>query len=153
MMAHTHMAFGLLFGLLSLSFLHPANKYVFLGIAVFASLLPDLDHPQSKLGRKVMVSKIFNLFFGHRGFFHAIWIPLAAWLILSLGFGFSYGSAVFVGYLAHLFSDGLTKSGVNLIHPLHQLRMQGFIQTGGMFEIVVFLFIAALDVALMLRGF
>jgi inner membrane protein len=150
MMAHTHLAFGLLFGLLSLSFLHPANKYIFIGIAVFASLLPDLDHPQSKLGRKLVVSKIFNIFFGHRGFFHAIWIPLAAWLVLSLGFGISYGSAVFIGYFAHLFSDGLTKSGINLIHPLKQLRMQGFIDTGGVVEHLIFFAVVVLSIILII---
>ncbi|MBW2973354.1 metal-dependent hydrolase [Candidatus Woesearchaeota archaeon] len=148
MMAHTHLAFGLLFGLLSLSFIHPANKYVFLGIAIFSSLLPDLDHPQSKLGRKLFVSKIFNVFFGHRGFFHAVWIPIAAWLILSLGFGISYGSAVFVGYFAHLFSDGLTKAGVNLIHPLKQLRMQGFIETGGIAEHLTFFAVVVVSIIL-----
>ena len=150
MMAHTHMAFGLLFGLLSLSFVHPANKYVFLGIAVFSALLPDLDHPQSKLGRRVFVSRIFNIFFGHRGFFHAIWIPIAIWLILSFGFGISYGSAVFIGYFAHLFSDGLTKAGVNLIHPLKQLRLQGFIETGGVAEHLVFFLVVVLSIILIL---
>ena len=148
MMAHTHLAFGLLFGLLSLSFIHPANKYVFLGIAIFSSLLPDLDHPQSKLGRKLFVSRIFHVLFGHRGFFHAVWIPIAAWLILSLGFGISYGAAVFVGYFAHLFSDGLTKAGVNLIHPLKQLRMQGFIETGGIAEHLTFFAVVVVSIIL-----
>lgn len=150
MMAHTHMAFGFLFGLLSLSFVHPANKYMFLGIAIFSALLPDLDHPQSKLGRKVFVSRIFNILFGHRGFFHAIWIPLAIWLILSFGLGMSYGSAVFIGYFAHLFSDGLTKAGVNLVHPLHQLRLQGFIETGGVVEHLVFFAVIVLSIILIL---
>lgn len=145
------MAFGLLFGILSLSFLHPANKYIFLGIVVFSSLLPDLDHPQSKLGRKVFFSKIFNILFGHRGFFHAIWIPLAVWILLWLGFGFQYGSAVFIGYFAHLFSDGLTKSGINLIHPLRQLRLQGFVETGGLLENLIFFFVLVLAIALFLH--
>jgi inner membrane protein len=140
-----------LFGILSLSFIHPANKYLFIGIAIFSSLLPDLDHPQSKLGRKLIFSRIFNILFGHRGFFHAIWIPIASWLILSLGFGVSYGSAVFVGYFAHLFSDGLTKSGVNLVHPLHQLRIQGFIETGGVVEHLIFFAVVVLSVILVLN--
>lgn len=150
-MAHTHMAFGLLFGLLSLYFFHPANKYLFLGVVVFSSLLPDLDHPQSKLGRKLFVSKIFNIFFGHRGFFHAVWIPIGIWLVLSFGFGISYGSAVFVGYFAHLFSDGLTKAGVNLAHPLHQLRMQGFVETGGITEHVLFFFVVIVSIILIVQ--
>ena len=142
------MAFGLLFGVLSLSFVNPGNKYVFLGIVVFSALLPDLDHPQSKLGRKVFFSKIFNVLFGHRGFFHAIWIPIGLWILLSLGFGFRYGAAIFVGYFSHLFSDGLTKNGINMIHPLKQLRLQGFITTGGLVEHLVFFFVLILAIAL-----
>ena len=144
------MAFGFLFGLLSLSFVHPANKYMFLGIAIFSALLPDLDHPQSKLGRKVFVSRIFNILFGHRGFFHAIWIPLAIWLILSFGLGMSYGSAVFICYFSHLFSDGIKKAGVYLVHPLHQLRLQGFIETGGVVEHLVFFAVIVLSIILIL---
>lgn len=145
------MAFGLLFGLLTLSFVHPANIYLFLGIVVFASLLPDLDHPDSLINQKLKVFKPFSYLFKHRGILHTVWIPAALWIILWIGFGIHYGSAVFIGYFAHLFSDGLTKAGVNMVHPVKQLRMQGFIDTGGIFEIVVFLFVVALDIALIIR--
>lgn len=150
MMAHTHMAFGLLFGLISFSFLNPSNKYVFIGLVVFSSLLPDLDHPQSKLGKRFVFSRVFNVFFGHRGFFHAVWIPIAVWLVLSYGFGVFYGSAVFIGYAAHLLSDGLTKAGVNIVHPLHQLRLQGFIETGGAAEHLLFFLAVIISVILIL---
>jgi inner membrane protein len=151
MMAKTHMAFGLLFGLGALYFVNTENKLIFLAIAVFASLLPDIDHEESYINHKLSILKPLSYFFKHRGILHTIWIPLAAWLILWLGFGINYGSAVFIGYFAHLFSDGLTKNGVNIIHPLSQVRFQGFIQTGGVFEVVVFIFVLALDAALALR--
>ena len=38
-----------------------------------------------------------------------------------------------------------------MVHPVKQLRLQGFIETGGMFEILVFLFVIALDIALIIR--
>ncbi|MEM4263914.1 MAG: metal-dependent hydrolase [Candidatus Woesearchaeota archaeon] len=151
MMAKTHVAFGLLFGLASLYFVSAGNKFIFLGLAVFASLLPDFDHEDSYINNKLRIFRPVSYFFKHRGIFHTIWIPLAIWLVLWLGFGNRYGSAIFIGYFAHLFSDGLTKNGVNMIHPLSQVRFQGFIQTGGVFEIVVFIFILALDIVLALK--
>lgn len=150
-MAKTHMAFGLLFGLAVLPLLNSENKLVFLGLAVFASLLPDLDHEESFINQKLRIFKPFARFLTHRGILHTIWIPLALWIILWISLDFTCGSAIFIGYFAHLFSDGLTKNGVNIIHPLSQMRLQGFVQTGGMFEIVVFIFVLALDIVLALK--
>lgn len=142
MMYHTHLAFGLLFSLLALFFslVHPSNKYVFIAIVLFAALLPDADHENSKINSKIPGLKIVSTVFGHRGILHSIWIPLCLWFILYFGFHSSYGIAVFIGYLSHLVSDGLTKMGINMIHPLNQFRIQGFIETGSVVEHLVFLF-------------
>ena len=150
MMAQTHLAFGLLFALILAPVLHASNNWLFFSIVLFCALLPDIDHPQSKIGRKIFVSKIFNLLFGHRGFFHAIWIPLALGLIVGAWLGFVYGIAIVIGYVSHLFSDGLTKSGINMIHPINQLRMQGFVETGGIIEWLVFVLIAGINAILLL---
>jgi inner membrane protein len=150
-MYHTHLVFGLLFALLALTFIHPSNKYVFIAIVVLAALLPDADHKDSKINSKVPGLKILSRVFGHRGFLHSIWIPLALWLIIDFGFHSNYGSAVFIGYLSHLVSDGLTKAGINMIHPLKQLRIQGFIETGGVVEHLVFLFTAVICVILIVH--
>ncbi|MBW3018092.1 hypothetical protein KY325_02965, partial [Candidatus Woesearchaeota archaeon] len=48
-----------------------------------------------------------------------------------------YGAAVAVGYGAHLLSDSLTKMGINFIHPLKQLRIQGFVETGSLLEYLI----------------
>ena len=149
-MYHTHLAFGLLFGLLSLSFVHPSNKFVFIAIVVLSALLPDADHKNSKINSKIPGLKIVSRIFGHRGLLHSIWIPLALWLIIDFGFHSTYGSAVFIGYLSHLFSDGLTKAGINMVHPLKQLRIQGFIETGSVLEHLIFLFVSVLCVILVL---
>jgi len=141
MMYHTHLAFGLLFALLALTFIHPANKYVFIAIVVLAALLPDIDHENSKINSKIPGLKFVAKIFGHRGILHSVWIPLALWIILDVGFNSRYGSAVFIGYLSHLVADGLTKMGINMVHPLKQLRIQGFIETGSVVEHLVFLFV------------
>lgn len=153
MMYHTHLAFGFLFSLLALSFslVHPSNKYIFIAIVLIAALLPDADHEKSKINSKVPGLKILSQIFGHRGILHSVWIPLCIWLILDFGFHSSYGSAVFIGYLSHLFSDGLTKMGINMIHPLKQLRIQGFIETGSIVEHLVFLFVSVACLVIILQ--
>ena len=134
MMGHTHMAFGFLGGLLSYTVLAPAHPIMFVGIATLAALLPDVDHEGSRINKMFPVTKWVAKLFKHRGFFHSMF-PAA-----GLYFGFWYfgaewiGSALALGYLTHLFSDSLTKMGVNLLHPIATLRVQGFIQTGGMWE-------------------
>lgn len=149
----THLAFGLLFSLLALSFslVHPVNKYIFTAIVLLAALLPDADHENSKINSKVPGLKVLSRIFGHRGILHSLWIPLALWLILDFGFHSSYGVAVFIGYLSHLVSDGLTKMGINMIYPLNQLRIQGFIETGSVAEYLVFLFVGVACVVLVLQ--
>ena len=151
MMYHTHFAFGLLFALLSLFFIHPSNRYIFIAIVVFSSLLPDLDHKSSFINNKLRIFKPFTYFIKHRGILHSIWIPLALWLIIDFGFNSRYGSAVFIGYLSHLFADGLTKMGINMVHPLKQLRIQGFIETGSVLEHLVFLFVSVWCVILLVQ--
>jgi len=151
MMYHTHLAFGLLFSLVSLYFIHPTNKYVFIAIILIAALLPDADHEKSKINSSIPGLKLVSKVFGHRGLLHSVWIPLCLWLIIYFGFHSSYGIAVFIGYLSHLFSDGLTKMGINMIHPLNQLRIQGFIETGSVAEHLVFLFVGVVCFILVLK--
>jgi len=150
MLFRTHFVFGLLFALLALYFINPINKYIFIMIVVLSSLLPDLDHKESFINNKLKIFKSFSYFVKHRGILHSIWIPLALWLLLDFGFNSRYGSAVFIGYLSHLFSDGLTKAGINIVHPLKQLRIQGFIETGSILEHLVFLFVCVCCVVLIL---
>ncbi len=151
MLFRTHLVFGLLFALLALFVIHPSNKYIFIVVVVFSSLLPDLDHEGSFINNKLRIFKPFAYFIKHRGILHSIWIPLALWLIIDIGFNSKYGSAVFIGYVSHLVSDGLTKMGINMVHPLKQLRIQGFIETGGILEHLVFLFVSVLCVILIVQ--
>lgn len=96
--------------------------------SIFGSLLPDIDHPTSKMGRRVpIVSRTVNTIFGHRGFTHS----LLAFLLLGYGLfllsGFIPASVsgyylplafgVIVGYGSHLLLDMLTVSGIPLFYP------------------------------------
>ena len=68
---------------------------------VIGSLLPDIDHPKSVLGR----FNLFSHFMTHRGFSHT----LCGCLLLSLPFLYIQGATpyVFLGAISHLFADRL----------------------------------------------
>jgi inner membrane protein len=122
MMASTHIAFGLfsttgLFSLFSLS-LHrdlPAA-----GAAILGSLLPDLDTPNSAVGRLLpFVSAPVERRWGHRTVTHCL-LAVGALGVVSAPLVFYRGTvyaALLVGYLSHLLADCATKSGVPLFHP------------------------------------
>ena len=144
---YTHLAFGFLAALLITPFLTINNIILFFFITLLGSLLPDIDHPNSKISNKIpILPKILSIFIKHRGIFHtiflAILIPGLVWLFI----GHIYGIALFIGYTSHLIIDGFTKQGVNFLHPIAKLHISGFIETGTYAEIAVLIGIIALIV-------
>lgn len=90
------------------------------GGVMLGSLLPDIDHPQSYLGRRLpfLSVPIFKLF-GHRGFTHSFLslglLTIASafyWSVNPLFFG-----GILLGYFSHLLADMCTPSGVPLLYP------------------------------------
>jgi len=85
---------------------------------VLGSLLPDIDEPQSYIGKRTMiVSNILKMVFGHRGATHYLIVPLSILIgsIILYQFNTLYGylvAGVAYGYLFHLFGDMLTISGI-----------------------------------------
>ncbi len=151
-MFKTHLAFGFLIGLLSLKFINITYPFLFVPLVMIFSSLPDIDHPRSKIGRKLFfISYPISWVFKHRGFFHSIF-P-----ILILFFGLSYfhlnflAFAVAIGYLAHLLGDAMTKEGINFLHPISTFRIQGPITTGAKLESIVFVLIIVLDIIYVLK--
>lgn len=138
MMGRTHMAVGFLAGLLALPFTD-LNPIIFVALAVFASLLPDVDHENSKINRLLPITRIVPMFFSHRGFFHSVFPPLMLYASVAYLAGLpQIALALTVGYCSHLISDCCTRLGCNLIHPLSTFRIQGPIFTDGLMEYVLF---------------
>lgn len=126
---------------------------------LIGSLLPDLDHPKSFLGRRLpFVSIPLSRWLGHRGFTHSL---LAALFFIILSYfafqmkpvtlrytlsswhlhGTLYPSwliALSVGYLSHLMGDWLTVGGIPLLWP-HRERFRApfFFATGQSGEYLV----------------
>ena len=92
------------------------------GLAILGSLLPDIDHAGSIIGKKI---PFFSIFLKHRGITHSLLALVIAYLIspwLALGYG------------SHIGLDMLTHSGVQFMFPLKGMQGLKIIRTGGLFE-------------------
>lgn len=137
MLARTHLVFAILIGLLTFKYFN-LNPFLFIFIVSLTSFLPDIDHPKSKIGRKVKIlSYPINFIFGHRKFFHSIFVALGSSFVIWYFFG-NYYIPFLIGFVSHLIGDALTLQGVNFIYPLKELRIKGFITTGGLLENILF---------------
>ena len=141
MLFRTHFVFALFIGLVSFSYFN-LNPYLFVFIVVLCASLIDIDEPKSKIGSKLFfLSYPLKFLFGHRKLLHSLFVWGLIGFVLSL---FTrYWIPCLIGFFSHLFLDGLTKEGVN-IYPFN-FRVNGFIRTGGLFEIIIFIFLLCLN--------
>jgi len=138
MLARTHLAFGFLAALWLKPMISTNNIYIFFALFLLGTILPDLDNENSLINSKIpIIPHILSIFIKHRGIFHSIYfailLPGLIWFFINK----SYGVALFAGYLSHLLMDGFTKAGVNLLHPLSHLKIEGPIETGKIAEHVI----------------
>ena len=98
--ALTHLIFGFLFGSVAQAIV-PIPEGIFL--ALLGSLLPDIDHPKSHLGRYI---PLINLLCQHRGKCHTV-IGCALLSIPFSAFSQQAFFFVFTGSLSHLTADFL----------------------------------------------
>ncbi|MDP6648230.1 MAG: metal-dependent hydrolase [Candidatus Woesearchaeota archaeon] len=145
-MYYTHLAFGLLVSLFTINLFDINNELFFVLIVIFFSIFPDIDERKSKIGKKYKkTSAIINFIFGHRRFFHSIYIPLILYLAIY-NINNEMGIAILAGYFSHLFMDALTKNGIRPLYPIINKRINGFIKTNSIIEKIFFLIIILLTV-------
>lgn len=122
----------------------------FIAGSVLGSLLPDIDHRGSFIGRRAkIISTPLSMVASHRGITHT---PLLLMALLSImlfvshsfltGFAsvlFSYLSiGIGIGIASHILLDSLTKGGVPLLYPLSNKKFSFLpLKTGGVFENVI----------------
>lgn len=112
--------------------------------AGIGALAPDIDSPKSIVGRAAMpLGMIVGFLFGHRGIFHSMAVPFVLFLSYAFFLPSVYLLAFIFGYMSHLILDAITPEGVRLLHPFSRLHVRGFVSTGGLAEVLVFLMIAA----------
>jgi len=144
-MLKTHLAINILFILLFSS--HVSNYYVFIPVALLATILPDIDTGFSSVGH-MRLSKFIQFFVRHRGIFHSftfciiISVLLAAFIpMLALPF--------FLGYALHLFTDAYTQDGIK---PFWPLKATSFwrIRTGSRIETTLFILFLIADLLVLI---
>jgi inner membrane protein len=140
MMAGSHVAVGVATWAWAAPHLGlPALDPIALALTIGGALLPDIDHPQSWVGRRVrVISHPLAASIGHRGFTHSILAVITCGLLLRWrGLGRAVVDPLVVGYLSHLAADLLTPSGLRLAWPLRRRFAIPLCKTGSPGELVI----------------
>ena len=152
-MYYTHLAFGFLVSLILIDILDINYKLLFILIIILFSIFPDIDERSSKIGKKYkFASRIINFLFGHRGFFHSIYIPLILYLIFY-SINNEIGIAILAGYFSHLLMDAITRQGIRPLYPIINIKVNGFVKTNSLLEKILFLVIILLILYFLLTYF
>ncbi len=125
MRAPNHIAGGIVFTGIFCSFwnINIFSNPWYLSLTVFSSLLPDIDHSRSIIGKMFLpISRYLDRNFGHRTITHSIIFALATYLLVYLISAFSLKDMnfpmIFIFALSsHLIFDMLTVQGVPLFYP------------------------------------
>ena len=126
MTAPNHIAGGVFFtaffsSLWNINIFSNVNMLIF---TVIASLLPDIDHTKSFIGKVFYpLAKCINKRFGHRTITHSLIFLLSIWIITSttthcLNINPSYNVILFFSVLSHFILDMVTLQGIPLFYPL-----------------------------------
>ena len=139
MMYYTHFAFGFLAALLTLDFFDIKDKLLFVFVVLLFSIFPDIDNKKSRIGKRYKwTSRIINFLFGHRGFFHSIYVPLVLYAVFYYADA-EIRTAILIGYSSHLFMDAITKKGIKPLYPIINKKVNGPIRTNSISEKIIFL--------------
>lgn len=155
MMARSHVVISLAGWIAVAPWLHlPPLNPGYLGLAMIGGLLPDLDHPNSWIGRRTKpISTFAAAILGHRGVTHSALAVLGLVALLLQAYPHRGGvSALAVGYLFHLAADMLTPQGLRLAWPLRKTWAISVCRTGSASEPLIVLILVAGMAAFSLRN-
>ena len=101
------------------------SKIILYSSAVLGSLLPDVDIPNSFLGRIIQpISNIIYFIFGHRTITHSLLINIILYLfLLIITANKLILSGIFLGIVTHIMADMITPSGVSIFYPINKKRI------------------------------
>lgn len=143
MLFRTHLMFGIFAILLAISFVN--DKLIFVIVALIATVIPDIDHSDSKIGKR-LIFRPFQFFVKHRGMVHSFTIAILLSILIAIFFPIaSFG--FFLGYSVHLLCDSFTKEGIEPFWPF-DYKTYGYLATGEKYEEILFVFMVAVNVVL-----
>lgn len=144
--------------------LNTSELMMFYTVLIFGSLLPDIDEPESYIGRRLPIfSNILSIFVEHRGITHLAFIPIT---IFFVGFYFIedqytkiFMYAISIGIIAHDAGDLLTRGGIRgFLFPLMPNHTIGLLPkelrfyTNSVTEYLVMLMLIVLNIYLFIIG-
>ncbi|MDT3960157.1 metal-dependent hydrolase [Staphylococcus kloosii] len=140
MTGKTHASCGVLVGALAIEYYKTDlfTSVTIVVLAVIASLLPDICHTQSKIGRKIRVLSFFiRLLFGHRTFTHSIlFIVIIGFALYVIQTPQYYFITIITGLISHVILDMLTPKGVKLFYPIPlTVKLPITFKTGGLVDL------------------
>lgn len=138
----THLLGGAALAAAAMTYVAPQTTLevgLYYGMALVGALLPDLDHPNSWVSRKVGILNYPFRALGHRGATHSLLAVLIVFCVMGGVFGGSVATiGLTLGYLSHLLLDMLNPRGVPLFYPLTKDKYKiAKIRTGEWGEYVV----------------
>ncbi len=145
MLFHTHIFLGIVFFFLFKDYFSGRNELIFFALILLGSVLPDIDSKNSKINQwSGFIGKIIAIFAKHRGMFHSLFFYLFLFFAISYFTRQYYAFGLFLGYLAHLISDGMTLAGVQVFYPFSKFKLKGPIKVGSFTEGIIMLCLVVL---------
>lgn len=128
MTAPNHIAGGVVFTGLFCSFfsINIFANPIFISVTILGSLLPDIDHTKSWIGKSVYpIAKWLSRNYGHRTITHSIFFLIGIFLISlfiekNFRIDYSISTILFFSILSHLIFDMVTISGIPLFYPFYK---------------------------------
>ena len=140
MTGKTHTSCGSLVGALTIEYYQTDlfTSITIMTLAVISSLLPDICHTQSRIGRRFKVLSFFvRILFGHRTFTHSLlFISIIGILLYIIQTPEYYLVSIILGLLSHVILDMLTPRGVKLLYPIPlTIKFPLVFKTGGLVDL------------------
>jgi inner membrane protein len=128
MTAPNHITGGIVFTGLFCSFfsINIFANPVFISVTLIGSLLPDIDHTKSWIGKSVYpIAKWLSRNYGHRTITHSIFFLIGIYLIslfIEKNFreDYSISTILFFSILSHFIFDMVTLAGIPLFYPFYK---------------------------------
>ena len=121
MTGKTHVSAGLLVGALTTEHFQTDlfSTVTVICLSVVSSLLPDICHTGSKIGRKLkLLSLIIRLLFGHRTFTHSLLFIGIIVFLLNLIQTPTYYLVSIIGGMVSCYTRYVNAKGVKLLYPI-----------------------------------
>ena len=121
MTGNTHILGGIASSLAFVQITHYYDPIIVVGASVFGSLLPDICHTGSKIGKTFpTISKIVNIVFGHRTLTHSLlFLMIMAIVMTRYIANESIIAGIIIGIISHYVLDMFTKKGIMLFFPIN----------------------------------